>query len=78
MYSMTFRFRNSFASMKRGVTRIVGAFHREEDGIEIVQLIAILFIGVLILAGMYAFFNSSVWPQVKTQITNLFNSSQPQ
>lgn len=51
------------------------AFHEGEDGLEIIEVILMIFIAVVILVALSAFFNISVWARVKDAINGLMGTS---
>jgi hypothetical protein len=55
---------------------IVLSFHREETGATVTtEKIVLLFVAVLIIAALFAFFNSSIFAPLKTKICTLLNTT---
>jgi hypothetical protein len=55
----------------------VASFDEDEEGLNIIEIILIVFVAVLIILGLYAFFNQDVWDKVKKKIDDLLGKPEP-
>jgi len=54
--------------------RRLSAFHKGEEGLEAVETVIIIFVGVLILLAVVNFFFPQVWTKLKAAINDLLKS----
>lgn len=56
----------------RAVRSSIVSFDREEDGLSTVEMLLLLFIGVVIIIAIIAYFWSYIWPTIQNIINDLF------
>jgi Flp pilus assembly pilin Flp len=67
--------RKNLALRTSAALAAVKSFHADEEGLNIIEIILIIFIAVVILVALAAFFNQSVWAKVKDAINGLMGTS---
>jgi hypothetical protein len=50
----------------------LASFNSEESGLSTVEMLLLLFIGVVIIIAIIAYFWSYIWPTIQNIINNLF------
>ncbi len=67
--------KSQFSSVRSQVFQRIRAFHANEDGLNIIEIIIIIFIAVVILTGLNAYFQTSVYKKVTAAIDSLMGTS---
>jgi Flp pilus assembly pilin Flp len=55
----------------------VRAFHDDEQGLNIIEIILIIFVAMIILFGLWTLFDKTAWPKVKKSVTDLLGITSP-
>jgi hypothetical protein len=50
--------------------------HEDEDGLSTVEMILLLFIGVVIIVAILSFFWDTIWPRLELVIDELFETAE--
>jgi Flp pilus assembly pilin Flp len=60
-----------FAALSHRVRQAVRSFYKDEDGLSTVEMLLLLFIGLVIVIAIIKFVFPNVWNVIKNQINNL-------
>lgn len=61
---------------EQGMVRLI-AFQNDEEGMEVMQGLLLLFVALVILFGAWLLFNGQAWPSIKNSVTNVISVSAP-
>jgi hypothetical protein len=67
------RVRNRIAEINETVRGQMQSFHGDEAGLSTVEMILLLFIGVVIIVAILSLFWDEIWPKVQEIIDELFD-----
>lgn len=65
-----------YGSFSRRVRSAMDSFDSEEAGLSTVEMLLLLFIGVVIIIAIIAYFWSYIWPTIQNIINDLFEQNQ--
>lgn len=63
--------------VKASATAEMQRFNADEDGLDIIEKILVLFVCVVILIGLLLYFNQNLWTSVKSKVAELIGASGP-
>lgn len=76
MHAISSQFAECVGKRVRSVRTALTSFGSKEAGLSTVEMLLLLFIGVVIIIAIIAYFWSYIWPTIQNIINNLFAQDQ--